>query len=70
MPEDKRVYCVKLVTAFLLAAIPLTKIDSLRDLLEENGFRLTDRRRMSDIYSQEQARIKEEITGKDLSVII
>ena len=73
LPQDQRIYCVKFVTAFLRDAIPLNKLDSLQDLLEENGFRLSDRRHTSDIvpfiFSQEQARIKEEINGKDLSVI-
>ena len=73
LPEDQRVYRVKVVTAFLRAAIPLNKIDNLRDLLEENGYRLSDRRHMSDIVpfisSQEQALIKEELAGRDLSVI-
>ncbi len=73
LPQDQRVYRVKVVTAFLRAAIPLFKLDSLRELLEENGYRLSDRRHMTDIvpliFSQEQARIKEELSGKDLSVI-
>ena len=73
LPEDQLVYRVKVVTAFLRAAIPLNKIDNLRDLLEENGHRLSDRRCMSDIVafisSQEQALTKEELAGRDLSVI-
>ena len=54
------------------AGVPLNKIPLFRELLEENGFRLTDRRRMSDmvpfILSQEKEEIKREITGKYLSV--
>ena len=73
LPEDQRIYRVKVVKAFLRAAIPLNKIDNLRELLEDNGFRLTDRRHMSYtvpfIFTQEQAHIKEETTGKNLSVI-
>ena len=40
---------MRVVTTFLQAAIPLNKVDNLRDLLEENGFHLSDRRHMSDI---------------------
>ena len=63
-------YRVKVVMAFLRAGVPLNKIESFRELLEENTFHLSDRRHMSDIIpfisSQEQARIKEEIGGKYL----
>ena len=31
LPQEQRVYRVKVVTAFLRAAIPLNKIDGLRD---------------------------------------
>ena len=52
---------------------PLSKVSHFRELLEENGFRLTDRRRMFDvvplILQQEKERIKNEISGKCLSVI-
>ena len=49
LPQDQRLYRVKVVTAFLQAAIPLNKLESLQDLLEENGFHSSDRRHMSDI---------------------
>ena len=39
LTQEQRIYRVKVVTAFLRAAIPLNKVESLRDLLEENGFR-------------------------------
>ena len=59
LPQEQQVYWVK-ATAFLRAVITL---NNLRDLLEENRFRLTDGRHMSDIvpfiYSQEQGRVKE-----------
>ena len=46
---------------------------NFRELLEENALRLTDRRHMSDIIlfilAQEQAQIKEKISGKPLSII-
>ena len=62
MPQDQCVYRIKVVMAFLRAGVPLNKIESFRELLEENAFCLSDRRHMSDI-------IKEENGGKDLSVI-
>ena len=72
-PDNQRVYRVKVVHIFLSAGVPISKIPLFRELLEENGFRLTDRRRMTDIVplilSQEKEKIKNEITRKDLSVI-
>ena len=39
LPEAQKLYRVKVVTAFLKAGIPISKIDSLRDLLEEHAYR-------------------------------
>ena len=62
-----------MVCNLLSAGVPLNKIPLFRELLEENGFRLTDRQRMSDIVpfilSQEKGKIKLEVTGKSLSVM-
>ena len=73
LPEQQQVYHVKVVTAFLRAGIPLSKLDSFRDLLEENAYRLTDHQRMFDIVpfilKCEEEQIQEEIAGKHLSVI-
>ena len=70
LPMQQQVYRVKVVTALLRAGIPLSKLDSFRDLLEEHAYRLTDRRHMFDlvpfILKEEEARIKNEITGKYL----
>lgn len=64
---------MKVVCTFLKAGVPLSKIELFRDLLEETAFRLTDRRFMMDlipfILKEEEATIKNEITGKDLGVI-
>ena len=49
-------------------AVPLSKLDVFKDLLEENMFRLTDRRHMSDLV-HEQADIEAEISGKPVSVV-
>ena len=73
VPDNQRVYRVKVTRTFLSAGVPLNKIPLFRELLEENGFRLTDRRRMSDtvplILQQEKEKIRNEISGKCLSVI-
>jgi len=57
------------VSTFLHAGIPL---DIFRELLEENGFRLTDKRNMFDSIPFIQKRgvdaISEENKGKDVSV--
>ena len=62
LPMDQRVYRVKVLKCFLRAAVPLTKLDYFRELLEESAYRLSDRRHMSDlvplVVSQEQADIK------------
>jgi hypothetical protein len=73
LPMEQRVYRLKVLKTFLRAAVPLTKLSAFRDLLEENMFRLTDRRHMTDlvpyIVTQEKADIKAEILGKSVSVI-
>ena len=73
LPDNQRVYRVKVTRTFLSAGVPLNKIPLFRELLEENGFRLTDRRRLSDtvplILQQEKEKIRNEISGKFLSVI-
>lgn len=73
LPEQQQVFRVKVVTCFLRAAIPLNKVDTFRDLLEETAFRLTDRRHMADyvpfILQEEQARIRQEVQNRHVSVI-
>ncbi len=60
--------------AFIKAGIPLEKLEcqELRDLLQENGYRLTDARHMRDlvpfIHQQEQDNLKTELKGRDLSI--
>ena len=51
LPDNQRVFRVKVVCTFLLAGVPSSKIPLFRELLEENGFRLTDQQRMTDIVS-------------------
>ena len=61
LPESQRVYRVKVATAFLRAGVPFEKVECFRELLEENAFRLVDKRYLLDlipfILKEEQARI-------------
>ena len=73
LPEQQQVYHVKVVTTFLKAGVPLSKIELIRDLLKENAYRLTDRRNMLDYVpftlKDEKETIRQEIEGKNVSVI-
>ena len=73
LPEDQRVYRVKVLNTFLRAGVALNKLDLFRDLLEENGLRLAGRRPMSDLIpfllAEEKKRLREELVSKDVSVI-
>ena len=73
LSEQQQVFCVKVVKAFLQAGVPLSKIRHFRELLEENGYRLTDKRHLVDlipfILEEEKQNIKLSIQGKWLSVI-
>ena len=64
---------LKVVKAFLRAAVPLSKVDYFRELLEDNGPRLAGRRSLSDLVpfvrDQEEKRILKEIEGKKGCVI-
>ena len=63
LPEEERVYRVKVVENFLAAGIPLRKIDHLRGLLEAGGHRLTKTSGMSELIPTVHA-----IAKKDLLV--
>ena len=47
---EERVYRAKVVKQFLKPGIPLRKINSLRELLEEKASRLTHSSHLSDLY--------------------
>ena len=72
-PEAQKLYRVKVVTAFLKTEIPLSKIESLREILEKYAYRLSNARAMSDlvpfVHSQVQQNIKAELSEKYVSVI-
>ena len=73
LPNSVRVYRVTVVKSFLKAGIPLSKVDCMRDLLEEHAFSLSGRQHLSEtipfIHQQEIDEIKQEISGKEVSVI-
>ena len=75
LPEAQKVYRARVVIALMEAGIPLSKLDcpGPRDLLEENSFRLTDSRHMMDmmpfILQEQHAQVKDEIQGRDISII-
>ena len=52
---------VKVVTTFLRAGVPLTKIDQFRDLLEEHAYSLCDRCGISDLVPLIQSEEQEQI---------
>ena len=72
LPEEQRLYRIRVVRTFLLAGVPLNKLHIFKELLEEHAYRLTDRRRMSDIIpfvlKQEKEEIGKEINEKSISI--
>ena len=44
LPEQQQVFHVKVVSSFLKAAVPLSKLDSFRKIFEESAYRLADQR--------------------------
>uniref|UniRef100_A0A1X7V442 DUF4371 domain-containing protein n=1 Tax=Amphimedon queenslandica TaxID=400682 RepID=A0A1X7V442_AMPQE len=73
LPKDVRLYRIKVVMTLLKAGIPLAKIDTLRDLLEEKATRLTDTRHMYDlipfVLDMEKDEIRSEIKDKNVSIV-
>ena len=70
LPDSTRVYRVKVVTAMLKAGVPVSKIDSFRDLLEEHGYSLSSSTHLRQLMPFILiALIKQEINGKHLSIV-
>lgn len=73
LPDSVRVHRVKVVTVFMKAGVPLTKVDCLCDLLEENTYRLSNsqnlRQLIQFIQQQEQIAIIRDLEGKSMSII-
>ena len=49
LPMEQRVYRLKVLKTFLKAAVPLSKLDEFRDILEEGGVRLTDQSHIAEM---------------------
>ena len=49
LSESVRVYWVRVLRTFLRAGVPLEKVNTFRDLLEENSFRLCDSSNMRQL---------------------
>ena len=68
-----KVVRVKAVSTFLRAGVTMSKIDSFRELLEENSYHLAGRKPMSDlilfVLGDEKQQIRWELNGKDVAVI-
>lgn len=71
--DDQKVYELQVLTAFLKAGVPITKLKYFQPLLEQNALQLTQHRYTSDllpyILKEEVARIKEEIKGRYLTIV-
>ena len=71
--NTKYIYRIKVVECFLRAAVPFSKLQHFRKLLEETGYRLTDRHHMGDlipvVLKQEKSRIQSEVSEQNVSVI-
>ena len=61
------------MSTFLRAGVPISKIDSFRELLEENSYCLAGRKPMSDliplVLGEEKQQIQRQLNGKDVAVI-
>ena len=61
LPESQQVFQVKVLTHFLRAGVPLSKLACFCELLEESAFCTSDRRHMSDliplVLQEEEAEI-------------
>ena len=73
LPDATKVFRVKVVSTLLRAGISLNKIDDLRELLEERGYRLSSSSNMRQlvpfILSEEINKVKQEISGRSVSII-
>ena len=70
LPMEHQVYRVKMVECFLRAAVPFSKLQHFRKLLEETGYCLTDRHHMGDlipvVLKQEKSRIQSEVCEENV----
>ena len=63
--------CVQVVTAFLHAAVPLTKMEHFRELFEKSAYHFIDHQHtfglVPFIQKQELAKLRKEIDGTMIS---
>ena len=73
LPKQQQVYRVRVVSTFLKAGVPLSKISKFQDLFEEDATRLTDHLGMHNylpfILSEEENCICSEIDGHPVAII-
>ncbi len=73
LSEAQRVFRVKVITTFLKAGVPINKLEDFREVLEQNSYRLADKRGMYDlipfVLEDEQSQIKAELSGRNVSII-
>ena len=64
---------VQVATAFLRAAVPLSKMEHFRESFEKSAYHLTDHQHTFGlvplIQKQELAKLRKEIDGKEVSMI-
>lgn len=64
---------VKVVTAFMKAGVPLSKLDCFHDLLQEDAFSLKGSQHFRDlipvVHQEDQEKLKKSILGRQRSVI-
>ena len=70
---ESRVFCVKIITAFLKVEVAINKKDGFRSFLEESSYRLTSGSHMAElipVVRQEEIKtIHEEVTGREISIV-
>ena len=73
LPENERIYRIKVLTCFLKSGTPLNKLDCFRDIFEEGGYRLTSSKHLGELIPfvrrQQEEKLKDELEGKDVSII-
>ncbi len=73
LSDSTKVFRVKVVSTLLRAGIALNKVDDLQELLEEGGYCLSNSTNMRQlvpfILSDELKKMKQEISGRSVSII-
>ena len=73
LPAEVHIYQVKVVSAFLKAGIPLSKLDCFHELLQENALSLSGSQHLRElipmILHDEHNKLKQHLSGRQVSVI-